>query len=679
MAISEISRDELKTVFKGRPHLDALWEKISRGETAFSPQEQIQLMFAKARAHDLRGEFARANRLAEDAEQLARASDDSNGTSAALTLRAYMQLRFGDYAQAARLAAEAIALDDSSPSSVQALRTLAWCAYVLNDWARAETFFDRAIKLSRKLDFPFGLWSSLTDVTELYYSQGRFELALESLQESNRLAEHADFTTHQGFQFVHLAAIYCMTGKRSQARAALQELERFANSHLMESYFHEHSARLALLEQDWGTAEKQLQGVRRLGETHGDASVMSSTLRLACWLERAHGNYGHALEWAEQAVVSARRSTTRYEEGLALMERARVYIVLNDAPRAQADLDHVSEIAHALGAKFLAAEAAFQRAALHWKSKQPDAPELWLEATRQIQYGGYGFLLERERAVAFPIVAEYARSRASALRASAERMLEQLARVPPLPLRVIGLGRFQVWQGNHKIPERDWSKRRAGELFRFLLLQPEYAASRDALLDALVPDASPESAQTFLHHATSALRHILEPDLPEKFPSRYLDVQSESIALHLPSGSWIDFESWQQALHAATRAEELADALKLYGGELFFQDRYADWSVEARERLAERHRNALLTLAAKQLENENPQAALDTCRKILADDPWREEAALLGMRAALALDNRPTALKLYRALERALRDEFDIAPREDVAALARSISDKAIL
>lgn len=679
MAISEISRDELEAVFKGRPHLDTLRQKIARGEADFSPPERVQWFLTHARVYELRGEFARANAMAENAEQFAREHADSKGICAALAMRAYMQLRFGDYTRAAQLSTKAIAWDDSSHASVQALRALAWCAYVLNDWARAETCFKRAALTSRKLDFPFGLCTSLMDITELYYSQGRFELALEALEESNRVSARADLTIHRGFEFVHRASIYCMTGKRTEARMALQGLEPFITSHLLESYYHEFGAWLALLEEDWIAADQELQCVRELGETHGDAAVIGATRWLSSWRERARGNFGSALEWAEEAVASARRSTMQYDEGLALMERARVYIALNDVPRAQADLDHVSEIAHALGAKFLAAEAAFQRAALHWQLQRDDAEYLWLDAARQIQYGGYGFLLERERALAFPMVAEYARSRAPALRASAEKMLEQLARVPPLPLRVIGLGRFAVWQGNHKIPERDWSKRRAGELFRFLLLQPEYAASRDALLDALVPDASPESAQTFLHHATSALRHILEPDLPEKFPSRYLDVQSESIALHLPSGSWIDFESWQQALHAATRAEELADALKLYGGELFSQDRYADWSVEARERLAERHRNALLTLAAMQLENENPQAALDTCRKILADDPWREDAVLLGMRAALALDNRPTALKLYRALERALRDEFDIAPREDVAALARSISDKAIL
>jgi DNA-binding SARP family transcriptional activator len=67
--------------------------------------------------------------------------------------------------------------------------------------------------------------------------------------------------------------------------------------------------------------------------------------------------------------------------------------------------------------------------------------------------------------------------------------------------------------------------------------------------------------------------------------------------------------------------------------------------------------------------------ALDACRAILVDDAWNEEAVLLGMRACLALNDRPTALRLYRSLEAALRHELGLSPRPDLRALADSLSN----
>jgi hypothetical protein len=72
--VSEFPLDELETVFKGRPHLAALWEKLARGETEFTPKEQIQITLAKARVYELRGEFGRMIELARDAQTRANKS-----------------------------------------------------------------------------------------------------------------------------------------------------------------------------------------------------------------------------------------------------------------------------------------------------------------------------------------------------------------------------------------------------------------------------------------------------------------------------------------------------------------------------------------------------------------------------------------------------------------------------
>src|SRR5690606_510336 len=121
----------------------------------------------------------------------------------------------------------------------------------------------------------------------------------------------------------------------------------------------------------------------------------------------------------------------------------------------------------------------------------------------------------------------------------------------PLPLHIQGLGVFSVRQGRHRISDRAWQRRKAGELFRFLLLQHGRRALRDIVIDALWPDRHDESTQTLFHQATSALRRLLEPDLPSNFPSRYLVVEAEQISLHLPEGSTCDFVDFEAETTAA--------------------------------------------------------------------------------------------------------------------------------
>jgi DNA-binding SARP family transcriptional activator len=55
-------------------------------------------------------------------------------------------------------------------------------------------------------------------------------------------------------------------------------------------------------------------------------------------------------------------------------------------------------------------------------------------------------------------------------------------------LRVWTLGRFAVQQGARRIDERAWHQRRAGELFRLLLVAPDYSLGREQVLEALWPD-----------------------------------------------------------------------------------------------------------------------------------------------------------------------------------------------
>jgi DNA-binding SARP family transcriptional activator len=252
------------------------------------------------------------------------------------------------------------------------------------------------------------------------------------------------------------------------------------------------------------------------------------------------------------------------------------------------------------------------------------------------------------------------------VRRAGQELLELLAAATPVPLHVTGLGRFEVWQGRRLVPVKDLGRRRAGQLLRFLLLQHHHRAPRDVIIEALWRGQA-EQASAQLHQASSSLRRALEPDLPDKFPSRYLRSSGEMIGLALPPGSSVDFERFEAMTRTALRDREpsiteLSTALALYDGELFTEDRYADWAAPRRSALAEAAAAAGATLATARLAEGDARGALADAALAIERDPLREDAVLVAMRAALAMGDRIGAVRLYRRHERSLREELDVGP-----------------
>jgi DNA-binding SARP family transcriptional activator len=167
------------------------------------------------------------------------------------------------------------------------------------------------------------------------------------------------------------------------------------------------------------------------------------------------------------------------------------------------------------------------------------------------------------------------------------------------------------------------------------------------------------------------MTRVLESDLPDKFPSRYLEVDEGRVTLHLPIGTRLDFEDFEQQVCD----ERWAEALALYGGDLCLDDRYADWAAAPRERYAQLHLRVLVVQAQLDFDAHDYTQALERCRHALTIEPWHEAAVLLAMRAHLAQNDRPNALRLYRTLERALHDELGLAPMPELLALFQRVTE----
>ena len=629
-------------------------------------------LIAESHACEQSGDISTALKRAHQALELARSGGMPEDIAAALVCVALYQYHLGHFDQAKTMAGEALTITlPDSRTCAEALRILGNCAHEAGDLPAADDFFHRAIDIARSQGYRRMLQSCLHSLSAcVYQPRGQFELALAADQEALRLALELDLRDLVWFSLEMIGWIYWVTGHHKQAQGIADQMREYVPPGSMaEGYYLCLCGDLALDGENPTSACELLAQARSIAEKIGDPGLNAEVRLSLSRCQRALGNAPAAYRWAEDALSTAQRAGSADLQGQALIERARAAWVGGDLSGAEADLKAASDILSPIQADYDLARISFYLAAQYHQQGQPEANPAWLEAVQRITLGGYAFLLERERHLAFPLLAYYLNSHDPQVAARSTQLLEHLAHVSPPTLSIYTLGRFAVKQGGQLVPDHAWRQRKAGELFRLLLVSPRRCALRDGVIEALWPDRPPAVAQSFFHQATSSLRKALEPDLPEKFPSRYLSVEQGEIRLHLPEGSQVDFEAFEQYI----ANQDWQAALESYQGDLFPGDLYSDWAVEKREQLKQDAVRAALGAAKQTMQAGEAARAYKACQRALALEPWQEEAVLLGMQACMALNDRAGAIRLYKKLERSLREELDVAPQEVVQAYYRSL------
>lgn len=613
---------------------------------------------------------------AERAVEIARSGAQKLVLIRALIRLARIHYRLGRYDIAQALADEALSLTDArTPERADAWQVLANCAADMGALSQAEAYYRVAADLARETGYRRAQVAALHGLAAgAYYPRGCFELALAADAEARRIAVEEGRTAWLIYPLITTALIYQVTGQSQLAHATLDELAALAPAgSVAQGCQLCLCAELALDEGETEVARHLLFQVRPIAEASGEP-WLNTAMRLG--MSRYHRLCGHGAEahaWADDALRFMQRLGCRYDQVRALIERGRAAWRCGDLSGAERDLRAAIELSERMEATFELGRSRFLLAALLHEQGRPEAADAWLAAARTLSEKGYAFLLEQERSLAFPLLSAYQTDPDAILARTSALLLERLRQVPPPPLQIALLGGVVVRQGHRIVEERLLRQRRAGELLALLALSPGHRLTAEQVAEALFPARPPAAAQTSFHHATSALRHALEPDLPDKFPSRYLTVEEGRVALTLPAGSRLDVEMFE----AHCRRQAWEEALSLYGGELLAEYRYAAWTQLPRERIALLYQRALFGAAEARLAAGRPAEALDACRRLLALEPWHEGAVLLGMRACVALGDVAGARRLYLQLAQTLRTELDTAPQDELQAYFRKLTPPA--
>ena len=240
------------------------------------------------------------------------------------------------------------------------------------------------------------------------------------------------------------------------------------------------------------------------------------------------------------------------------------------------------------------------------------------------------------------------------------------------PVQICLLGSFRLLRFGVTVPVRSGGKTEA--LLSCLALRDGHRVPRDALLDALWPEADLPKAAQSLTTLVHAVRRLLDSALAGASPVLYTEGGYE---LNSDAGVAVDVARFDALAAAGERSMRNGDqagairswrrALDLYRGDVSAaNDIHA--TIE-RERLRALHLTLLARLADHYLEAGEHHEALGHARRLLRHDPCREDAHRLVMRCHVRLGERAQGLRQYRVCRQILQREFGVTPEPSTEAL----------
>ena len=236
------------------------------------------------------------------------------------------------------------------------------------------------------------------------------------------------------------------------------------------------------------------------------------------------------------------------------------------------------------------------------------------------------------------------------------------------------LGTIEV-AGLASSPSPPGAKERA--ILARLLVDPGRTVPSDELLDAAWPGVPRDAAARSLAVRVANLRTFLEPDRPRGAASSLLVRDGAGYRLAIAADQ-VDAHRFERCVHAAASLppaaalEAFDGALALWRGTPFGDLARADWAQGEIRRLEDLRHRAEEGRARALVDLGRPLEAIADLRRLVADDPLREELAGTLMIALYAAGRQVEALEVYRELAGELR-ELGLRPGDATRELERRI------
>lgn len=244
-------------------------------------------------------------------------------------------------------------------------------------------------------------------------------------------------------------------------------------------------------------------------------------------------------------------------------------------------------------------------------------------------------------------------------------------------LSITCFGEFVVYRNGTAL--KLCRSRNGQAILRYLVAQPGYRATADALMGVLWPDEEPEVARRRLQVAVSSLRcslnygHDCDPGGGYILCKNQLYQINPSVILRTDVDEFIALYQAGQNVSLPEMISSYEQACRLFRGPFLAEDLYANWSMRRREQLSQVYLTMCSALSRHSLAAGQHEDAARWARAILDENRCDEEAHRQLMRAYAAQGRRGDALRQYYYCEQVLLEELSIAPMPETTQIYQAI------
>jgi DNA-binding SARP family transcriptional activator len=220
-----------------------------------------------------------------------------------------------------------------------------------------------------------------------------------------------------------------------------------------------------------------------------------------------------------------------------------------------------------------------------------------------------------------------------------------------LTIRLLGQFRVELADGEAV----SFPTQSTAMILALLALRPGRPMNRATLAQWLWPDHDAQRGAANLRQALWRLRKALGD------ASDVVTIRRDEIWLQSDPAIWIDLTAFQTC----------GDPQIVQGGLLEGWDE--EWVLRERTAFTEEFLLSLTRTASAALQAGRPDDALPPARRLVAEDPLREEGHRLIMSAHLALGQPAAALQQYNACREVLAQELGVEPAPETRSLALQV------
>ena len=653
----------------------------------------VSLMGAAA---TLRGESAKALALQDDAAASFRTAGDQLRLARTLVRRAVDLRILGNYPDALADADEALELTheraDARDIWAEALRVKGVCLVLMGSLNDALEWLARSLDAYKALGDEANTSMLHLEMGVAQMGAGRYKQVLTHQQHALSYFRKTGNLIRETNLLNNMGLLHLLTGEYNQAvltldrtvscarQIAYTRAEAYALCTLGDVYAELEATDAAL--EVYHLADEIVQ---RIGER-----FLLLHLQLArAALHRSHGDLVKARTLIASARKLADRSISGFEKGKWRLEAGRLALAEGKARQAIRYLEEASRYFSDGGQTVEAMQTHFDLAVAQSntrnKNKIPSHLKRAFDLAANLQSRHPLTVAARNaKAVLESVQDDPALGRPSSrllreiaqfeqdLPALRRNLRQQVTAVPIGSPRLIfrALGKAHVLVEGRPVTGTEWEARVAREVTFCLLAHPDGLTKE--VLEALIwPDQSPDALQNEFKSTMRRLRNVLGREAVPHDESIYRFNQALDYEYDVHA-----FEEKIKQARAASeplaRAAAYQAALDLYGGP-FLPGIYSEWVLPERERLQHVFIEAALALAELYLDTRQYKVALETCQRILVQDPFIEEAYGLSMRAHAATGNLAAATRRYERCRQVLSKEAHVPLSPETVALYESL------